>query len=190
MARILSREVYIRRALFAVAVDRLEIIRQEIEAFDTKHTGKVYRDEYGDAVGRGKGVMPSMRRTYPELRNWEAGPARLVKTIREKKSADYLWLLGGALEEVDATQGDRIAEYVQRASADELKQFPPVLFEPHTGRKSCRHCKQRHSADVHRFHTSGAFARTHPTPEEKQLRKRKREESKGRGLPAWVTEGF
>lgn len=190
MARILSREVYIRRALFAVAVDRLEVIRQEIEAFDTKHTGKVYRDEYGDAVGRGKGVMPSMRRSYPELRNWEAGPARLVKTIREKKSLDYLWLLGGALEEVDSTQGDRIAEYVQGAPADELKQFPPVLFEPHAGRKSCRHCKQRHSADVHRFHTSGAFGRTHPTPDEKELRRRKRQESKGRGLPAWVTEGF
>lgn len=174
------RESYYRRAVYTLALERLAEIRKAIKDHDTQHTGKVYRDEQGEAIGRGKGILPSLKISFKEIRGWDSGPAALAKTIHEAKSPAYFDLLEASLKRVEADQGEQLERFIQSATARQLEQFPAIVFPPHKGNRRCRHCRKPHVSELHRFHTSGSFDRTHPTREGKRARAADRRELRGR----------
>lgn len=174
------KDVYYRRAVYQIALERLRVIQDAIKAHDTQHTGKVYRDEHGNAVGRGKGIMPSLGRQFPEVRDWTKGPALLARTIREAKTPLYFELLQDAVNQVEAQDGEQLELFVKSADKQTLAELPPVMYPAHQGNKSCTHCRAPHPAALHRFHLRGSFDRSHIGQEEAAHRKRERERDQKR----------
>ncbi len=157
-------EIYYARAVFLRALWRLDEIAQAIKGFETEMTGKAYQVAEGVRV-RGKGVLPSLRRQFPELRGFsdKIGPQDYVRMITgRKKTPEYFALLNHAVREVENHEGNSIETWVQRAPQSELQALPPVQYPPHKGTAQCKHCRQFHSTDLHRFHLRGARLRTHP----------------------------
>lgn len=179
---------YYRRVVFTMAMERLREISDMIGSAETEHTGKARYDREGNFLGRGKGVLPSIKAMFPEVKHWRSGPAELKRTIDQAKSEDFLQLLTSAIREVELERGEQLELFVRQAPADQLEDFLPVMYPPHKGNRRCRHCRKTHSSELHRFHARGAFERTHPTPEQKRERKADRAANKNKGVPAWVTE--
>lgn len=181
--------VYYRRAVYALALERLESIAIELEDFidsgRSKMTGKVWdsRSEIGigEVRRRGKGIMPSLQRTYPELKHWDSGPARLLKVIRDAKTPEYFRLLQGAIHQVESRSGEQLELFITRqATRQQLDELAPVMYPAHQGKRSCRYCKKPHPASLHRFHLRGAYTQTHPSPAAKRSNKEEREEQRAR----------
>ncbi len=169
------KEVYYRRAVYQLALERLRSIVDAIKGHDTQHTGKVYRNEQGEAIGRGKGIMPSIAREFPEARYWTKGPAALKKTILQANTPAYFALLQGAVHQVEGIAGEQLELFVKSAPRAQLDQIPPVLYPAHKGTARCRHCRSPHNSALHRFHLKGSYIETHPGPERAAVRKRERD---------------
>lgn len=153
-------DTYWRRAIYELALHRLGDIVEAIKGFDTSHTGKVYRDEQGEAIGRGRGILPSLKKQFKELR-WDKSPAELRRTITQAKTPAYFQLLERAIAAVENESGEQLELFVKRAPKAQLREIPPVVYPAHQGKRSCRHCRRPHSSTLHRFHLRGSFAKTH-----------------------------
>lgn len=175
-------KTYYRRAVFMLALERLREIRETIEQFirTESHTGKAYRDTQGEVIGRGKGIMPSLSKSFPEVRYWTRGPAALARTIKQAKTPDYFYLLEGAVHQVEGISGEQLALFVKTAPQQQLLELPPVMFPPHTGTRRCKTCRRPHSSHLHRFHLRGSFDKTHPGPVEAKHRKAARKDEDDR----------
>jgi len=163
-----GRPAYYRRLVHQKALERIGAIEDALATFDTSHTGKVYRDEEGTAIGRGKGLMPSLQMQFPEVSG--ETPAKLRRAIK-KKTPEFFRLLGDAEQEVDRHESPQLEKWISEASTPELRTLPPVVYPAHKGlTKKCKHCGEPHRESVHQSHMEGAFKRTHPTAEEKKRR--------------------
>lgn len=158
------KDTYYRRAVYMIALERLHDIRDAIKSHDTQHTGRAYRNERGDVVGRGKGILPSLEKQFREVRGWTKGPAALRKTIEDAKSPAYFTLLQAAVHQVEADQGEQLELFVKTSPRATLDDLPPVIYPAHKGSRKCKKCRRPHSAAVHRFHLKGSFIETHPGP--------------------------
>jgi hypothetical protein len=174
------KEVYYRRAVYQMALARLQEILKAIEAHEGHATGKAFRNEHGDVVGRGKGILPSLRREFPEVPEWKEGPAHLARTIRQAKSADYFDLLQAAVHQVESRDGEQLELFIKAAPRAQLDEIPPVMYPAHKGTARCRHCRSPHASALHRFHLRGAFDNTHPGPGRAEIRKKERERERER----------
>jgi hypothetical protein len=174
------KQTYYRRAVYQLALERLRSIVHAIEDHDTQHTGKVYRNEQGEAIGRGKGIMPSLAKEFPEVRYWTKGPALLAKTIREAKTPLYFQLLQDAVHQVEGTAGEQLELFVMSAPRAQLDEIPPVIYPAHKGTARCKHCRSPHSSALHRFHLRGSYSSTHPGAEEARHRKKERDRDRER----------
>jgi len=191
----LSQETAYRRIVYQLAIGRLNAVADMIDSAERDMTGKAYSEEdpsgyHTRATKRGKGVMPSIKAVFPELTGWKDGPARLLKIITKpvKPSDEWFALLRGAIEATEEEQGDEIQKFVVRSPQTVLRNVAPVVFPPHTGNARCKTCRGGHSEDLHRFHTAGAFARTHPTPLKQRQRAAERKTLANDDMPSWVTE--
>lgn len=173
-------ETYYRRLLYQVALDRLAAIADAIAHGETERTGKAYRNEQGDVVRRGKGVMPTLLRMYPETKGWSRGPAALRKTILEAKTPEYFTLLQAAVHAAEADQGEQLELFIKTAPRADLAALPPVVYPAHRGNRRCKICRRPHAAALHRFHLHGAFDQTHIGPARADARKKKRDRDKER----------
>lgn len=175
-----TKQTYYRRAVHEQARARLDEIAESIRGAQTEMTGKAFRDEHGEVVGRGRGIMPSLGKSYPEVSGWPFGPAKLLKTIRGRKTPAYFDLLRDAEHEVEILDGDQLELFVMGAPRTQLKQLPPIVYPPHSGTAKCKHCPVPHPPGQHRSHLKGSFDRTHPGAEIAALRKQRRDEQKAR----------
>jgi hypothetical protein len=178
--------VYYRRLVYQMALERLATIAAAVQNFlSGSATGKALRavaepgkpEHHGDVIGRGKGLMPSLVKEFPETAGFE--PRKLLRTIQLAKSPAYFELLAAAIEQVQhgGRHGpEQLELWVRDATRRELDSLPPVVYPAHRGRRSCRHCKRPHSAMLHRFHMGGAFEQTHIGPAKAAARKRERAE--------------
>lgn len=175
------KETYYRRAVYQLALERLRSIEETIKDFQRdSHTGKVYRNEQGEAIGRGKGLMPSLAKQFPEVRYWTSGPDALRRTIRQASTPAYFMLLQAAVNQVEGTSGEQLELFVKTADKQTLAEIPPVLYPAHKGTKKCKTCRHPHSSALHRFHLAGSFDRTHPGPARAAVRRKQRERDRDR----------
>lgn len=105
-------------------------------------TGRVMRDERGEAVGRFGGYGGAV----PELEGI-AAPGRMVAAIERKRGPIY----------------ERIKWEIERWAMKHFPQFGPArrgtVAGPHRGLRTCPTCGIAHSATAHRAHGPGAFLR-------------------------------
>jgi len=152
-------ETYYRRLLYSVALHRLTDIVKAIDSFEGG-TGRAFRNEHGDVVGRGTGL--NLYKQFSEVPEG-ARPQALRKTILKARSPAYFELLQGAIDAIEREQGNALEEYIRTASREQLEQLEPVTYPAHQGNRRCKECRGPHPAEVHRFHLARSFDNTHRT---------------------------
>lgn len=176
-----TRKQLLDRLLFSAAKARLQDVREALRSFQAgSHTGKAYRDVYGDVVGRGKGIMPSLSIQYPEVSGWT--PGELLKTIESQKGRKYLALLDAAVS--NAEDDKSLQRIAKQTTVADLQALPPVLYPAHKGSRRCTHCGEPHARSQHRFHGKGSFDRTHGRTGRREVPDFYQAEE----VPAWVLE--
>lgn len=175
-----ERQLLLDRLAFQAAQSVLRDVAAQIRSFDTHHTGKVLRDVHGDAVGRGRGIMPGLTRDYPSLSVWEGKPSKLAAAIEAGKGQKYVQVLDGVLHDIESQPS--LVRFARSAPLAELRKLPAIAYPPHRGSAKCLSCGHTHGRGSHRFHGRGAFDRTHGI-----TRRRAERPDLGEEVPDWVT---
>jgi hypothetical protein len=126
---------------------RMAMLREEVRSGATEMTGKTYRDASGRIAGRFGGGMSIL---YPELRYSGLTPKQASDAVGRGKGKRWKRLYRAAKREVVREYGKARRWYRGRLSE-----------APHPGYVYCKHCREFHSRNEHRFHGAGSFNRTH-----------------------------
>lgn len=128
------------RSAFDDVVDYRLRESAELLAGHGGRTGRVKRDDQGEAIGR----MPGYGNAAPEIRGL-ASPRRMSDAIERRRGKLF----------------ERIKWETQRWVAKNFPEYQPkqrgIVAGPHAGNRKCKTCGHAHSATDHRSHGPGAF---------------------------------